>query len=35
VSADGGLTWKTHSVAPPTTVKSNFQGCTVRTDRRG
>jgi hypothetical protein len=35
VSADGGLTWKTHSVAPPTTVRSDFQGCTVRTDSHG
>jgi hypothetical protein len=35
VSADGGLTWKTHSVAPPTTVRSSFQGCTVRTDSHG
>jgi hypothetical protein len=35
VSADGGVTWKTHRVAPPTTVKSNFQGCTVRTDSHG
>jgi hypothetical protein len=35
VSADGGVTWKTHRVAPPTTVRSNFQGCTVRTDSHG
>jgi hypothetical protein len=35
VSTDGGVTWKTHRVAPPTTVKSNFQGCTVRTDSHG
>jgi hypothetical protein len=35
VSADGGVTWKTHRVAPPTTVMSNFQGCTVRTDSHG
>ena len=35
VSADGGQTWKTHRVAPPTTVKNNFQGCTIRTDSHG
>jgi len=35
VSADGGVTWKTHRVAPPTTVRGNFQGCTVRTDSHG
>jgi len=35
VSADGGLTWRTHRVAPPTTVKAVHQGCTVRTDSHG
>jgi hypothetical protein len=35
VSADGGQTWKTHRVAPPTTVKAVHQGCTVRTDSQG
>jgi len=35
VSTDGGQTWKTHRVAPPTTVRSTFQGCTVRTDSHG
>ena len=35
VSEDGGLTWKAHHVAPPTTAKGNFQGCTVRTDSHG
>jgi hypothetical protein len=34
VSSDGGLTWKTHSVAPPTAVKT-LDGCTVRTDSNG
>jgi hypothetical protein len=35
VSTDGGQTWKTHHVAPPTTVQDNFQGCTIRTDSHG
>jgi len=35
VSTDGGLTWKAHHVAPPTTVKAVHQGCTVRTDSHG
>jgi hypothetical protein len=35
VSADGGLTWETHRVAPPTTVTAVHQGCTVRTDSHG
>ncbi len=35
VSTDGGLTWKAHHVAPPTTVQDNFQGCTIRTDSHG
>lgn len=35
VSDDGGLTWKRHQVAPPTTAKANHQGCTVRTDSHG
>jgi hypothetical protein len=35
VSDDGGLTWKAHQVAPPTTVQGNHQGCTVRTDSHG
>jgi hypothetical protein len=34
-SDDGGLTWKAHQVAPPTTAKGNLQGCTVRTDSHG
>jgi hypothetical protein len=34
VSSDGGLTWKTHSVAPPTSEKT-LDGCTVRTDSNG
>jgi hypothetical protein len=35
VSTDGGLTWKAHHVAPPTTAKAVHQGCTVRTDSHG
>src|SRR5215472_3935793 len=35
VSDDGGVTWKAHHVAPPTTAKANLQGCTVRTDSHG
>jgi hypothetical protein len=37
VSSDGGLTWKTHHVAPPTTAAPQGfrQGCTVRTDSHG
>jgi hypothetical protein len=35
VSADGGLTWKAHRVAPPATVSAVHQGCTVRTDSHG
>ena len=37
VSADGGLTWKAHHVAPPTTARPQgfHQGCTVRTDSHG
>jgi hypothetical protein len=35
VSTDGGQTWKAHSVAPPTTVRSTLAGCTVRTDSHG
>jgi hypothetical protein len=37
VSADGGLTWKAHQVAPPTTATPQGvrQGCTVRTDSQG
>jgi hypothetical protein len=37
VSTDGGVTWKAHHVAPPTTaVPQGFrQGCTVRTDSHG
>jgi hypothetical protein len=34
VSSDGGLTWKTHSVAPPAAAKT-LDGCTVRTDSHG
>jgi hypothetical protein len=35
VSSDGGLTWKAHHIAPPTTAKAVHQGCTVRTDSHG
>jgi hypothetical protein len=37
VSTDGGLTWRAHHVAPPTTAVSRgfHQGCTVRTDSHG
>ena len=37
VSSDGGVTWKTHHVAPPTTAAPQGfrQGCTVRTDSHG
>jgi hypothetical protein len=37
VSTDGGITWKTHHVAPPTTAAPQGfrQGCTVRTDSHG
>jgi hypothetical protein len=37
VSTDGGRTWKSHHVAPPTTAVSRgfHQGCTVRTDSHG
>jgi hypothetical protein len=37
VSSDGGVHWKSHAVAPPTTpVSQGFrQGCTVRTDSNG
>jgi hypothetical protein len=37
VSTDGGVTWKTHHVAPPTTAAPQGfrQGCTVRTDSHG
>jgi len=36
-SDDGGLTWKAHQVAPPTTATPQGfrQGCTVRTDSHG
>jgi hypothetical protein len=34
-SDDGGLTWKAHQVAPPSTANGNYQGCTVRTDSHG
>src|SRR5215470_8226986 len=37
VSTDGGQTWTTHHVAPPTTSipQGQHQGCTVRTDSNG
>jgi hypothetical protein len=37
VSTDGGQTWTSHHVAPPTTAppQGNHQGCTVRTDSHG
>jgi len=36
-SADGGVTWKAHSVAPPiaSTQRGDLDGCTVRTDSHG
>jgi hypothetical protein len=36
-SSDGGVTWHTHSVAPPiaNAQRGSFDGCTVRTDSRG
>jgi hypothetical protein len=36
-SRDGGVTWRTHSVAPPiaSTQRSSYDGCTVRTDSHG
>ncbi|HXJ65524.1 MAG TPA: sialidase family protein [Actinomycetota bacterium] len=37
VSPDGGITWKTHEVAPPiaSATQGSFDGCTVRTDSHG
>jgi hypothetical protein len=37
VSSDGGDTWTTHQIsgAADNPVKSNFDGCTVRTDSKG
>jgi hypothetical protein len=37
VSTDGGRTWKSHHVIPPTAAASHgfHQGCTVRTDSHG
>jgi hypothetical protein len=36
-SSDGGVSWRTHSVAPPiaNTQRGAFDGCTVRTDSHG
>jgi hypothetical protein len=36
-SSDGGVTWRTHSVAPPiaSAQRGSFDGCTVRTDSHG
>jgi hypothetical protein len=36
-SGDGGVTWRTHSVAPPiaSTQRGAYDGCTVRTDSHG
>ncbi len=36
-SSDGGVTWRTHSVAPPiaNAQRGSFDGCTVRTDSHG
>jgi hypothetical protein len=37
ISSDGGVTWRTHSVAPPiaSTQRGAYDGCTVRTDSHG
>jgi len=36
-SSDGGVTWRQHSVAPPTnnSPRGAYDGCTVRTDSHG
>jgi hypothetical protein len=36
-SGDGGVTWRTHSVAPPiaSAQRGSYDGCTVRTDSHG